>query len=75
MNFNEYCSINTLMSIKYAKYYELTRNDVILTINGQIVRCIHEYHRAVKASPQQMVLAVRNWRDGRVGLLATTLRY
>ena len=53
----------------------LEPNDVILAINGQSVRCVHDFELAVKTSPQQMVLAVRNWRDGQVGVLAVTLRY
>jgi hypothetical protein len=64
-----------LVSVSTGERCVLEPNDVILTINGQTVRCIHEFDRAVKASPQQMVLAVRNWRDGRVGLLAAMLRY
>ena len=64
-----------LVSVATGERCVLEPNDVILTINGQLVRCIHEYDRAVKTSPQQMVLAVRNCRDGRVGLLAATLRY
>jgi len=64
-----------LMSVATGERCVLEPNDVILTINGQPVRCIHEYDRAVRTSPQQMVLAVRNCRDGRVGLLAATLRY
>lgn len=53
----------------------LEPNDVILSINGQPVRCIQDFDRAVKLSPQQITLAVRNWRDGQVGFLAVTLRY
>jgi hypothetical protein len=64
-----------LVSVGTGERCVLEPNDVILTINGQPVRCIHEYDRAVRTSPQQMVLAVRNCRDGRVGLLAATLRY
>jgi len=64
-----------LASVNTGERCVLEPNDVILTINGVQVRCIHEYDRAVRASPQQMVLAVRNCRDGRVGLLAATLRY
>jgi hypothetical protein len=64
-----------MVSVATGERCVLEPNDVILTINGQPVRCIHEYDRAVKTSPQQMVLAVRNCRDGRVGLLAATLRY
>jgi len=53
----------------------LEPNDVILSINGQPVRCLQDFDRAVKLSPQQIILTVRNWRDGQVGFLAVTLRY
>jgi Caspase domain len=53
----------------------LEPGDVILTINGQKIESLQDYDRAVRRSPRQIMVAVQNWRDGRVGLLATTLQY
>ena len=64
-----------VVSLNTGERYTLEPNDLILAINGQTIRCVHQYERAVKASPRQMLLAVRNWRDGRVGLLEATLCY
>lgn len=64
-----------VVCLKTGQRYVLEPNDMILTINGQQVRCIHEYARAVEASPQQMLLTMRDCRTGKVDVLLATLLY
>jgi hypothetical protein len=64
-----------LVCLETGQRWVLEPNDVILTINGQPIRCVHEYARAMDASPQQVQLAVRDWRTGQIGVLSTMLLY
>lgn len=64
-----------LLSPQTGVRYVLEPNDIIMKINGLEIHCIHEYDRAVKSSPRQMLLEIRNGRNGRTILLEAALRY
>ncbi len=56
------------------KALSLSRGDVILSINGQVIHDRNDCIRAVNASPSMMTFTVRDSRDGTVWRMRTQLR-